>query len=285
MSNNQNPSYFLTLYENGQINIKALLDYVLTIIEKSEDLSYRIQSIEILTNFHLKNEDIYKLIENLLVSDENHIIRALSFKYLLENYYKFAQDLLQWAILNDNSTLFLKEIEPYLKSNESKLLFNLFGKRIQNISNNLRINPKDTRFLIHLGIELNSLNLILTNFEILYIQNENMLAMVKNERIVELNVVLKLKFLPESIGNLLELEVLNLSCNELSSLPENMKNLKNLKVLDLSWNNFNSLPQVISKIPSLKIMNLDHNFLKEIPENLRLMTKEIHFSFKDNPIS
>ena len=285
MSNIQNPTYFFTLYMNGEINLKALLDYLLTIIEKSENLSFRVKSIEILTKLNLKNETIYKLIENMLVSDENQVIRALSFKYLLENYYKSAWDLLKWAILNDNSTLFLKEIEPYLKLNEFYLLFSLFDQRIEKISSNLRLKSQDVHFLIDLGIELNSVNLILTNFEILYIQNEHMLLMVKDERIIELNVVIKLKSIPESIRNLSELEVLNLSCNELSSLPEKMKTLKKLNILDLSWNNFNSIPSVIEEIPSLKIINFDHNFLKEIPENLALIMKKLNFSFKDNPIS
>ena len=284
MSNNQNPNYFFTLYKNGQINIKALLDYILTIIEKSENLGFRIKGIEILTNLNLKNERIYNLIENMLVSDESHVVRALSFKYLLKNYYKTSQDLLKWAISKDNSTLFLKEIEPYLKLNEYTLLFKLFDQRIEKISKGLRINSQDAHFLIDLGIELNSVSLILTNFEILYIQNENMLIMVKNERIIELNIVLKLKSIPESIGNLTELEVLNLGCNELSSLPENMKNLKNLKILDLSWNNFDSIPTIITKLPSIKMIDLDHNFLKEIPE-LDLISNKIHYSFRDNPIS
>ena len=285
MNNNQNPHYFFTLYMNGQINAKALLDYLITIIEKSEDLSVRIEGIELLTNLNLKNESVYKLVENMLVSDENHVIRALCFKYLLENYYKSAQDLLKWAISNDNSTLFLKEIEPYLKLNEFNLLNSLFDQRIEKISGNLRLKSQDTHFLIDLGIELNSVNLILTNFELLYIQNENMLLMVKEERIIELNIVLKLKSIPESIGNLSKLEVLNLSCNELSNLPENIKNLKNLKILDLSWNNFNSIPTVIAEMSLLKSVDLDHNFIKEIPENLDLNTKKIHCSFRDNPIS
>lgn len=44
--------------------------------------------------------------------------------------------------------------------------------------------------------------------------------------------------IPAEVGQLTNLEILNLSNNEFTGLPYELGNLKNLKVLDLSGNNY-----------------------------------------------
>lgn len=55
-----------------------------------------------------------------------------------------------------------------------------------------------------------------------------------------------LQGIPDSIGNLEHLEVLNLSTNILSSLPDSIGLLLNLKVLNVSGNKLKKLPDSIS---------------------------------------
>ena len=153
------------------------------------------------------------------------------------------------------------------------------------ISQNLRLNSIETCFLIDLGIELDTVNLLLTNFEIYYIQAENLLIMIKDERIRELNMVLNLEYIPESIEALAELEVLNLGYNKLTKLPATLKNLKKLKLLDLSWNDFVEIPTFILQLPLLQVLNLDHNYIEEIPEEVFRSMKKINISLSNNPLS
>ena len=281
----QDPNDYYHLFINKQINLQTLIEYLIAIIDKSEILDQRITSIKLLNTLKLHDINVYRLIENTLASDENYIIRALSFKYLLSNESHSASDILKWAILNDPSTLFLREVKKYLRSNEQAFILNIFDQRIETLSQNLRLNSIEILFLIDLGLELNTVNLVLTNFEIYYIQAENLLIMIKDERIRELNLVFNLEHIPESIENLTEIEVLNLSYNKLIKLPPTFKNLKNLKLLDLSWNEFVEIPGIIKNLPSLRTLNLDHNYIEEIREEVYPLMKKIDISLANNPLN
>ena len=281
----QDPNDYYHLFINKQINLQTLIEYLIAIIDKSEILDQRITSIKLLNTLKLHDINVNRLIENTLASDENYIIRALSFKYLLSNESHSASDILKWAILNDPSTLFLREVKKYLRSNEQAFILNIFDQRIETLSQNLRLNSIEILFLIDLGLELNTVNLVLTNFEIYYIQAENLLIMIKDERIRELNLVFNLEHIPESIENLTEIEVLNLSYNKLTKLPPTFKNLKNLKLLDLSWNEFVEIPGIIKNLPSLRTLNLDHNYIEEIREEVYPLMKKIDISLANNPLN
>ncbi|MFX1235839.1 MAG: leucine-rich repeat domain-containing protein, partial [Promethearchaeota archaeon] len=87
-----------------------------------------------------------------------------------------------------------------------------------------------------------------------------------------------LRFIPDCIGDLRNLKILNLNYNEISEIPtsigylekleyfylkkdegklsiipENLINLKNLKVLDLTGNTVQNMPESIKSLESLKI--------------------------------
>ena len=68
-----------------------------------------------------------------------------------------------------------------------------------------------------------------------------------------------LSALPESIGNLQNLQELWLYNNNLSSLPESIGNLQNLERLDLFKNKLSSLPKSIGNLQNLQILGLENN--------------------------
>ena len=69
----------------------------------------------------------------------------------------------------------------------------------------------------------------------------------------------QLSFLPDSIGKLVNLEILYLGDNQLSSLPDSIGKLTNLKRLDLSGNQLTSLPDSIDKLNKLEELYLNGN--------------------------
>ncbi len=79
---------------------------------------------------------------------------------------------------------------------------------------------------------------------------------------------IKLKSLPESIGNLVHLSELSLICNELTSLPESIGNLVNLSKLNLSNNELTSLPESIGNLVNLSKLSLSNNKLTSLPESM-----------------
>jgi GTPase SAR1 family protein len=82
----------------------------------------------------------------------------------------------------------------------------------------------------------------------------------------------KLDELPESIGQLTQLQSLNLSNNQLKTLPESIGQLTQLQSLNLSNNQLKTLPESIGQLTQLQSINLFNNQLTALPEWLgRLM--------------
>ena len=74
---------------------------------------------------------------------------------------------------------------------------------------------------------------------------------------------------PESIIMLTNLEILDLSNNNLTSLSESIGSLSNLKTLYLSYNNLTSLPNQIGSLSNLQLLFLVNNNLTSLPESIR----------------
>jgi Leucine-rich repeat (LRR) protein len=94
--------------------------------------------------------------------------------------------------------------------------------------------------------------------EIIYEVPES-LGLLYNLRYLNLdNFNLKVKSLPESIGNLINLEGLRIiKLIELTSLPESIGNLKNLKLLEISGNyNLRILPESLGELNRLEKLTI-----------------------------
>lgn len=117
----------------------------------------------------------------------------------------------------------------------------------------------------------------------------------------------KLDQVPDALTKMTDLEVLDLSDNELAELPEGLKNLKQLTTLVLSGNKLEALPRIvcqlktlttldaayntISRLPDsivnlhqLTTLNLSYNELEEIPEELCQLKKLTTLDITSNPI-
>jgi Leucine-rich repeat (LRR) protein len=93
-----------------------------------------------------------------------------------------------------------------------------------------------------------------------------------------------LSYLPESIGELINLKKLYLNKSRLKTLPKSIGNLTLLEILDLEQNEIYILPEEIGLCENLKEIYLQKSSLTALPEsfgNLRLIEKAI---FRDNKL-
>ena len=79
--------------------------------------------------------------------------------------------------------------------------------------------------------------------------------------------------MPESLGQLTQLQTLNLLGNQLTALPDSLDQLTRLKVLDIAWNQLTELPISIGRMASLSDLKLGEMNggirLDELPATIR----------------
>ena len=83
----------------------------------------------------------------------------------------------------------------------------------------------------------------------------------------------QLTAVPESIGRLIHLQMVELTSNQLTALPESIGRLMQLRELYLNSNQLTALPESIGHLSQLQELRLDYNQLTALPES---MEKLIH---------
>lgn len=90
--------------------------------------------------------------------------------------------------------------------------------------------------------------------------------------------------IPEMIGNLPNLEILQIMLSNIQSLPESIGNLKNLNILNLSRNRLTSLPESIGNLSKLERLYLSKNRLTSLPESINKMSSLRYLAVEGNPM-
>jgi GTPase SAR1 family protein len=79
--------------------------------------------------------------------------------------------------------------------------------------------------------------------------------------------------LPERLSQLTQLELLDISHNQLAALPEWLSGLTQLRSLNLSSNRLTALPESLGQLTQLQTLRLSGNQLTELPESLGQLTQ------------
>ena len=91
--------------------------------------------------------------------------------------------------------------------------------------------------------------------------------------------------LPDSIGLLPQLEVLDLWSNELRELPKSFANLVNLEFLNFRNNKITEIPEYFKNFTKLKELNLRFNKVKKLPKPLLALTQLEHLDLTSTGLS
>lgn len=88
-------------FEHKKINEQTTVDLFISLIESSRKDEIRLNAINKLVEILPKGEKLFKILENLVVSDENIEIRYNAIKFIGDRYLNNAFNLLKWAIQNE----------------------------------------------------------------------------------------------------------------------------------------------------------------------------------------
>jgi hypothetical protein len=275
MKDTLNPNSIYQKTIKNKITKFEAIEFLISIIEKSDDTSLRLESLNVLNKLNVKNQVIFKILESCLISDEYEDIRIISAEIILSNYLEVGLKSLEWAILNEKSSKLLSLLGSMLKNSQSYLseaLNQIYFQRLEQIALKYNLIPEEVPFLLDLGLNINNTNLFYWESADKLIYDENIVCIIKNKHILELSLSLR-KQLPSSISLLKNLKYLNLSCNYLTNLPDSLSELSRLENIDLSWNDFSTVPDVLSSLKSIEKINFRNNNIQELPNWLSLLDK------------
>ena len=129
-------------FGNKKLDKFSAINQLVSIIENSEDLQARNESIKVLAQINANTESVFKLLENLLISDSHEIIRYTAATVIEKVFLNIALEPLKWVFKHEESLrclLTVSKILGKIDSIQSKLLLINRIKRISNekIANNL----------------------------------------------------------------------------------------------------------------------------------------------------
>jgi len=260
-----NPNTIYQKMLQNKINRIEGIEFLISIIEKSDTTSARLESLKILYRLKTQDQIVFKTLENCIISDEDEEIRIISAKNVLENYLHIGEKCLEWALLNDISSRLLKILGEMLndpKVDRYKILYAIYLYRLEKIAEKFDIVSEEVLFLLDIEFNLDNYHSLNWNSNSKLIYDEDVMFKIQDQHILELSISLRNQ-IPSSINLLKNLSNLDLSCNNLTDLPDTFSDLTSLESLDLSWNDFKVVPDVLNELISIKKINFKNNLVQK----------------------
>ena len=286
------PGKILNDFKSGKIDEMEAVYLLKTLIENSSDKSVRMQSIETLEILNIKSEDLFKLLESCLISDEDKFVRDKAANTLFRLFKTKSLATLKWALQNENSPIVINtlfEISDKINNSEFSQLKD--QKKID-LSERYSVIPSELEVIMNLEIILNKHNIDLykqdyqPHKEPYYIyEYSNYLShitysghgyysatySVLDQRIVALHLP-KLENIPESISIFSELKYLSIP--HAKAFPKCIISFHKLKGLCVFEAKKLSFPTEILKLHSLSELILGYSYIHPISKTLRALLEQ-----------
>ena len=269
---------------------------------------------------YIDQENIFTFFENLLISDSNEKVREEAAKFIYHNYFNKAVEPLNWVLHHETSVNTLSTVYELLISiisrletvvnSDSKAVLVKLTNQMNDVDFEIGIDEL-SRIKSLSSYKSNELGAILRNyFAHVYLKRRYWRVKYKIEKckITELDFIFKglshlpiaikelttlkelilrynqINYLPEWLGNLTELEILNININNLIELPLSIGKLTNLKELLLWKNELRTLPDTIGFLKNLKKLNLRLNQLENLPSSFGNLSSLVDLNLHDNKL-
>ncbi len=251
---------------NNKLSKAEVNTLLISLIESSTSIDYRVKCMEEYGKYVIRDEENFKILENYLISDENHLVRNLAAKILFYQFPKISFNPMRWVIQNEKSIYVLNTLFNLFKESNEQILESLETTLLERLTDIYEVNSKEVYFLLEIESQLNP-DLAVGFFK----------PVKRDRHIIALDFAgRKLVELPSSIGALSHLEYLNLWDNSLTNLPDSIESLSVLQYLYLDWNKFEKFPNIQwHKLKSLRKLSYTNNSkLNRLPYSLFILIKK-----------
>jgi len=128
-----NPIRIYEDYNNNRLDKSTAIKQLISIIENYDDDTTREDSIKVLNNIKLLNENLFALFENLLLSDSSDNIRNAAANYLSVNHLNKGLPVFKWSIQHEKSYNCLLTVVKALEKINSGESKNILIEQIKEI--------------------------------------------------------------------------------------------------------------------------------------------------------
>jgi len=289
---------------NG-IDKASAVDLLIDLIENSEDIDIRLESIEILAVIDPKSQKLFNFLENLFISDSHYRCRTLAGKILTGLFKDKVLTPMKHALqheralsciitilstlgeinTNESKVLLTRKVKEIDETRVNKYLESLFEEKFIEELTNLELSAMliNESIISSLKLKFGYVSYEIENGAIvkLDLSNADKLGVGITDLEMFLESILSLPLLREldlKFNNIIKitkniersntLELLDLSYNRITRLPESIGALSCITTLNLKANRFISLPEAIGSLSAMRVLNLRYNKLKSIPKSI-----------------
>ena len=301
----------IKIYQNlkeKKLDRKSAADLLIILIENSEDDDVRFESAKYLEKIGLKNNKIFEVLENLLISDSNGKVRNTAATCIKNIFIDRAISPMKWAIQNESDydciitivkTLVnvdnneaksilideLKKIKKRKYIDKERQYHNKFKQSLKKLFKSKKVKMLTCIELAEIIINYKTIETLIKNFYTLYYKVEDGVVtgldlsdLGWNVNVWRQKYAERIEKISEIVGlmNLKHLKSLDLSNNRIRDVKDLIK-LENLTHLYISNNklNIDNLKH-FEKMDKLKLLDIHRNEIadsieiQEIRKNLKV---------------
>ena len=92
------PKKILEDYRNNNLNKHSAIKSLISLIDNSDNDEIRVECLRNFEDIGIKGEEIFKFLENLLISDSCNDVRKVTAELIQNNFLEKALPVMKWAI-------------------------------------------------------------------------------------------------------------------------------------------------------------------------------------------
>ena len=308
MKNFLSPDKIYSNVENGKLSKAIAAELLISLIEGSDNPTTRAESIDLSEKLKIRDQKIFKILENSLLSDESPLVRKSAAKFIGQIFLKEGLNTLIWVVQHDKSPLVIATISD-LSSRLNSARFESLCKEIDiylaEIALSIGIVQNEAKFILDLEAIFaqneTDYELALEAYQFYKKLKDNKLGeswlTIRNKRIESLSFNYYnwkyLKEIPSMFDSLSELQdpmvylnylgKIGLKSNIILKVPDSLALITNLKKLNLSRNNIKEFPKSILSLSYLKYLDISHNKISDIPVEIKNLNSLDVLRINHNP--
>ncbi len=264
MNEHQTPRSIYSKYVDKKIGTKQALKLFESVINKNDDEEIRVTTLNYIGKLSVDDELAFNIIENCLISDESPLVKFGASKTLIQHFPDRELKPLLWAINNENSIYFLKNLVDLLET-EDFLQFEQIRKRIyKKITSKYNLNSFDSKFILDIEyLDFMKFQADFNNFlEKFELSDADKLTLLKENTEIG----------NKGLGRVKKAEggfIISLVLTDLNEIPSSICNLRNLLELEISNCKIEKYPENCPNLLSLKRVKFNNNTIDKIPSWIR----------------